>query len=375
MQFEKVIRILPTEKKTGTQYPQRPSKRAKFLKRRGSQRINFWDLGMVSTGAGTTDWTMLDFQPSICPFGTISGDFDTTYTQELLDKIFEVPVTSWSTHYKKIVPGMDYKLDVASNSVLDNSQIGPVEILDSSNADFTNSGLKAPSEWFTAASEYVINVGLSSDVYPAIRITRFSSRSATGNKVTTEYDITAPSVTFTPSKKMDIFLVPALPYVKCRLEFRLSGVENFQRMDEFFWLYDRSIFLTPSHALYNRNGIHFVSGLGGVNNRLTELGNSTLYADFVSGYEWIRDNIANCRAEYATGSAPPFTVFDDGTAFGNPTYAYNPPSGDTIWFAQADLSGNSSSDSLPGSDDHRTLLRCVIKQNGTYYYFWNSVYA
>ena len=327
--------------------------------------MNFWDLGMVSTGPAYNQWEMLSFQPSIpASFATSTTAFVSTYHEELLAKIFEVDVENWSTHYKRIVPEMDYGLLVEGLNDA-TSGIGSTELLDSSNPNFTNAGLKADPQWFTTGYFPWINFSDSSSLV-TFSVTPMGD--SVLNHITTEYDINAPAADFTPSKKMDVFLVPSLPYVRGRLDYWSGGTRYVQQLNDFFHLYDRSIFLNPAHPLYEING-HFILGQG--------IG-TTYNAGAYSTWEAVRDyakTLDNARARYSTTDPPSFTSSDDGTNFGNiasPGYGAGAVLSDTTNFVSF-LAGNSSA--FLGNPANQTRLRCVIRQNGTFYYVWNIAYT
>lgn len=350
------------DRKTGV-FPSRP--KWKPGRRRGQPRINFWDLGMVSTGSLYHQWEMLDFQPSIpASFATSTNAFISTYHDELLDKIFEVDVENWRTHYKRIVPEMDYGLTVWAQHNSSFSFIGTEEVLDSSNPNFTNAGLKAQADWLT--TDYSPGIGLNnSNRYGAFRAVRFGESII--NHITTTYDINASPVSFTPSKKMDVFLVPSLPQMRGRVDYFDSGTHYDQQLNDFWHLYDRGIFLTASHPIYGTEG----------QAQLNSVYNSGDMADWQALLDYMK-GFTGARARYSTDNGATWPSSDDGSNFGAvipdpyPTFPPNGIADDTSNVLALNASNSTTS---PGSSENQIRLRCVIFQGGIYYYVWNIAYT
>lgn len=355
------------DKKTAA-YPRRRPRR--IGRRRGQPRINFWDLGMVSTGSAYHQWEMLDFQPSIpASFATSTNAFVSTYHDELLDKIFEVDVENWRTHYKRIVPDMDYQLSVwALNGSF--SPIGTEEVLGDSNPNFTSAGLKAQDVWFTAGN--VPAIGAVTAPHPEVfTLTLLGESSLT--HITTEYDITAPAADFTPSKKMDVFMVPSLPQMRGRVHYFNAGTVYDQQLNDFWHLYDRGIFLTSSHPLYNFRGSHFDVGQA-----LSTIYNSGEFDAWAAVVDYMK-GFGGARGRYSTDGVPTYGGDDDGSNFGNiipSPYPTFPPNGVAAANQNyAFLNANSTSPGSPGNPQNQMRLKCVIYQSGTFYYVWNIAYT
>jgi hypothetical protein len=333
--------------------------------------MRFWDLGMVSTGPSHIEWEMLEFQPSMPgSFDTSTNAFDSTYHDELLDKIFEVPVEDWSTHYKKIVPDMDYELSVWAYEENLAGQIGSEEILSDDNPNFTDAGLKPDDQWFTEG--YVPAVNVTAAHSQVFTLTLLGESLLT--HITTEYDIDAPAADFTPSKKMDVFLVPSLPQMRGRIRYFDSGTAYDQQLNDFWHLYDRGIFLTSSHPLYAYRTSHFNISAG-----LGTTFNGTAYSKWLAVTDYMKD-FDGSRGRYSTDLGATWPTSDDGSNFGAiipggyPTF---PPNGIADSSSVlATLNANSTSFfGSPGNPQNQMRLKCVIKQAGVYYYVWNVAYT
>lgn len=356
------------DKKTAA-YPRRRPRR--IGRRRAQPRMNFWDLGMVKTGPEYHEWEMLDFQPSIpASFATSTNAFNSTYHDELLDKIFEVPVEDWKGHYKRIVPEMDYRLNVWSYDFNAINNTGSVEVLSASNPDFTNGGLKPDDAWFEGG--FMPAVGVGEPHLPVFTLTLLGESVLT--HITTENDITAPAADFTPSKQMEVYMVPALPQMRGRITYFDSGTQYTQQLNDFWHLYDRGIFLTSSHDLYNHRSGHF-----GVEAGLDTIYNSGAYTRWADVLTYMK-GFVGARARYSTDGGSTWPTSDDGSNFGAvipDPYPTFPPNGIASSAAVlASLNANSTSFfTLPGNPQNQMRLKCVIKQNGTFYYVWNIAYT
>lgn len=328
--------------------------------------MNFWDLGMVSTGPSYIQWQMLDFQPSACPLGTSSQTFNTTWHEELLDKIFEQPVETWRTYYKKIVPDMNYPLEIRSRDLSGSFLSTSYDL--SSAPEFSDQGLKVESTFFNDDKLLTTNfTGGDPALFRSQFLENGASPTFSGTKVTTTYDPGASNVAFQPKKNCDVFLVPALPYALCRYEYYESGgtPSHFDKLNEFFYLLDRGVMITPGHDMYGATKF--------VNFRNTgagEEGSQTEYDDFKTIAEHFK-TFDNARASYNGGAAA------DPAAFGAilpPTYSYTPPGTFTEGIAHmaASFDGNTSNTAITSNSDNQMLLRAVIYQDGQYYYIWNN---
>jgi hypothetical protein len=340
-------------------------------RRRVRPRINFWDLGMVNTGTAYNQWEMLEFQPSIPgSFATSTAAFDDTYHNELLDKIFEVPVEDWKSHYKRIVPEMDYGIQVAAvNESL--VPVGSVETLDSDNPNFTNAGLKADPEWFNYSGYYPAINALDTSAFVAFGLTYFGE--ASFNKITTAYDINADAVEFVPSKQMHIYLVPSLPQMRGRLNYNPGGGTQTQQLNDFFHLYDRSLFLNPAHPLYA--GGAFVTGsyLGLSGTGGLSVYDAATYARFMAIKEYMQA-FDGARGRYSTDLGATWPTSDDGSNFASVVSPGYPTTvGLNVDNLVSLIAGNSTS--FQGNPNNQTRLRCVIRQDGAWYYVWNVAYT
>ncbi len=352
-----------------------PSKRSGNLgRRRRPSRMNFWDLAMVSTGPGPTDWTMLDFSASAPDFDISPNEFNTVQHQELLDKLFEQPVATWDSYYKKIVPGMNYQTIITGYDTATSSAgaFGD-ESLAADNPHFTDKGLRAPSGWFTHPDVFPA-IGFEGAVnYLALPLLILGSGnpSLTGNKVTAEYDITADAVEFVPARKMDVFIVPTLPRTFARIWYEDGMTQFSQELNNLYWLYDRGIFLTPSHDFYNAGnvtaGVIIDNVFDVIPGNQTKLDNFFIYAEFFK-------TLFHARGRYNDGEPfDPFTFSDDGSLF------------DTALPATYDATKHLVAEATIGTDsftllshshnvqnvNNQMLLYCVVRQHGQYYYFWN----
>lgn len=333
--------------------------------------MNFWDLGMVSTGSDYNEWDMLDFQPSACPYDTSSQTFDTTYHQELLDKIFEVPVEEWSTYYKRIVPEMEYGLQISAQ---DSSgfNFSTNYFLNSSQAEFTNAGLKVESTFFDDNKTLRINQLGNKVAFFRTQVLQTSS----STKVTTEYDFNADAVSFTPTKTCQVFLVPALPYALSRFNYREPGGSSYVRqLNEFFYLLDRKIVIEPYATVHELNGISdFVNF-----ENPTDAGSQDEFERFVAVADYM-EGFTNARARQLVTAPSTWTDIDPLTYTDVLPGSYsfspaNPPSqpfAEGVISMQCSLNGNTANTANIGTSSNQIRLRAVIKQQGTFYYLWND---
>jgi hypothetical protein len=359
----------------------RPRKRKDdYGRRRHHGRVNFWDLGMVSTGAGTAQFTELDYGPIVPTFASQTSYGNPTSHSSaypnlaehdydgLLSKIFEQPLSSWKTYYKKITPAMDYDLRVAK---WDTGLTGAsaTEILSSDNPNFTNGGLKVPSDFFDPG--YVMRIA---DFFAGTEVATqpFFLGDVPENKITTEFDIEAPAATFAPSGNMDVFLMPTLNFAGGWAQTNGTATYNDQHLNDFWILYPRGAFLDPLHPLYPLE--KFTHGFNGNNAKHPPEGNlnnlpsspydSTGYSRALTITEWMK-TLPGSRGIYrvSTSGLGGFTTTDDGSMFNSGVPAT--PTGDIFYYSTY----------FTPSNINLIYLRAVVLKGGTYYYFWNSGWA
>jgi hypothetical protein len=282
-----------------------------------------------------------------------------------------VPVEDWRTHYKRIVPGMDYPLEIRSRDI-SGSFLSTQYLLDSSNPDFTDAGLKVEPTFFDDDKLLAMNfTGPGGGLFNAQFLQKGASSTFSGCYVTDEYDPSAAEVDFTPRKDCDVFLVPALPYALCRFEYAGSGGTPYhtQQLNEFFYLLDRNIYLSPGHPMHSAEKfVNFRNTSG------AEEGDATQYDDFLAIADYFK-GMDNARGRYSTTLPVSYGSPDDGSSFGGVLggYSYTPPPPDTegVVYMAASFDGNTSNTALSRANDNQTLLRAVIRQGGAYYYVWN----
>lgn len=388
MNREWLIRILAEAKKSQQppKSPVRPSRRSKYIARRHIGRINFWDLASISTGPEITQIAEINYtypQPS---FGTQADYGDPTSGPTvypaiaehdydgLLSKIFEQPVSNWRDYYKKVVPSMKYNIAVSKTDAF--QTIEETVFLSDGDPLFTDNGLSLPSDYFTSGKYIYINQ--CSSLTPPFMLNEHST-----NKITTELDISAPAVPFTPSHNMDVFLIPSFNFAGAWAQLTGPAASGAafpdQHLNDYWIFFPRGYFFDPSHPIYG-----IPPGFNSSGSLRPPLGifnfaapyDPSLYANAMAVSEYLK-TIAGSRGAYAAtldSSGGAFASTDDGNYFntdmpGTPTDGDStaiPPLAGIPWYYSVYF--------VP-ANQNLVYLRAVVKKGGTFYYFWNSGWA
>lgn len=346
-----------------------PSRRRWRPGRRRGGKINFYDLCSISTGPGITQFTELDYQYPIPAFGTqaqygnpssgssVYPDIAATDYNGLLAKIHEVPLEDWKTTYKKITPAMDYDININRTDIA-GSPLEAAQVLSNDNPNFTDAGLTLPASYY--GSDYIYLTESQLITQP------FFIDDHPNNHITTEFDINADAVPFTPSKKMDVFLIPSLLFIGAQTQLSPGPVlYNEQHLNDYWIFWPRGYFVDPSHPLYDGSA----AGFNYFNNERPPEGNfhsSSPYnvANYQKGRafaEWLK-TLPDARGIYREASSgfDPFSFTDDGSYFNTGVGAS--PDASTFYYSSYHVPAN----------QNLVYLYGVVLQNGTFYYFWNA---
>jgi len=307
--------------------------------------IQFYDLGQILVGE---TWQDLDFRivPPLTEdptdyFGNFEIDMPEVFVQ-LQEKLFEIPLSEWKTKYRKLdyESAERYGLDVVFDD--DNSVIYPIarvgtrhQMIDTNleitETNWTNKGLE-----ITTAP---VNFG----VWAA---QAFWSFRHFNTKVTTVLNPLASSVSFTPSKNCNIFMVPRLCF-----EIGLGGDITTVGFS----------FLNGHIAPFSRE--HF-------------LNNSTFAAKFPYSLlcEFVIEDVATENIADYKADLTAFLESRTGARHFRGTLGFESPSSFPtedvykIQFSPSVIeSGGASGDTVKLTEN---ALVAVVEQNGVFYYVW-----
>jgi hypothetical protein len=210
-----------------------PAKRGEIFGRRRPVGIRIWDMGYLLDGSSYINLPYVD--PNISnpvPWPYVSptlADYD-----QIRSLVFAVPEDEWKTTFKQI----DSTYGSQYGSVLGHPILviyrGTTYLLNDTtvfDGDKLTPNGATPTEQFRVS----INTALS----------RGFTINGPGQvpKVTSELDYSADAVSFTPSRKMDVFLMPALVQVSLFAIYNYSGsgyTEDF--LNYLNVIYPRDIF-------------------------------------------------------------------------------------------------------------------------------------
>jgi hypothetical protein len=354
-----------------------PRRRPPQLGRRRLQpAIRFFDLSMVTTGPGVLDFTKLNYE---YPIETFASDYDPpednftnkydipsgTEYNGLITKITEQPVNGWASYYKKLTPAMDLGITVDKYD-LSSGVIASQELSDD-NPNFTDNGLTLPSHYFDSPYKIYFDGFFNyTSFYQPFIIGEHSS-----NKITATANISASAVSFTPSNRMDVFLMPSLCFQGSWIQLRpAASAPRDLHLNEFWDFYPREAMLNPAHPIHDLFFFNVDGSIlprGGLLHDVPALPaapyDPTLYARGLALAEWMtehpnaRSQVRNTINTGAFSSADPVD-FLNGLA--------DTPDSSTLYFFNAYFAA---------ANINLVYLRGVVRQAGQTYYFWNSSYA
>ena len=355
MKREYTVTVLSTpQKKQGQRWPVRPSKRAKYIARRPSRGIRFWDLGSVLSGDTYIDLPYLDPHAGDTILHTTSaapplGLFDSlssSHYDNITTQIFAYGLPDWKSTFFQIDDTYQY-YETARITYK-----GTIYTLD--DPTVWNGQRLLPNG---AATDNSFIVSIGSGRF-------FTDLDVSAVKITTVFDYSASSASFTPSKNMDVFLVPNLMrgFLEASHDYVLPIADyTLDALDYLRFIYPRGVFRDSGLDIYGYDLTFnaFSWSNGDDVSVYTPVYNVTSYWKTNFSYRALRGVHDTFLGDTITALDP--ANYADASDFPAPPSLPNYPTGGGTLLADF-----VSEDPISGA------LLAVILKGGVYYYCWQN---